>query len=170
MFTDEQINAYYNVKAPTELYKKIVKPQSHNKRWVYTITVVAACFAFMIMGIFVNNQHNNIVVNGQKLKSSIQFYDTAPVFERSVSSVVSIPVEIKISQDTNISVDKGVISIDGNPSTEIDISDSATIWWEFEPNEDDNVFVMLISDKKGVQKVTLEYENAKITVTKEKEK
>jgi len=29
---------------------------------------------------------------------------------------------------------------------------------------------MLISNKKGVQKVTLEYENAKITVTKEKEK
>jgi len=170
MFADEQIKAYRNIKAPNELRKKIVKPQS-NKKWLYTIIVVAACFIFMITGILIDSQHNNIVINGQQLKSSIEFYDTAPAFERTVSSAVSIPVEIKVSQDTNISVDKGVISIDGSDSTkEICISDSAIIWWEFEPTEDSNVFEMLISNKKGVQKLTLEYDNAKITVTKEKEK
>ncbi len=170
MFTDEQIKAYHNIKAPDELRKKIVKQKS-NKKWLSTIAVAAACFIFMITGILINSQHNNIVVNGQQLKGSIEFYDTAPILERTVSSVVSIPVEIEVSQNTTISVDRGVISIDGcNPTKEIDISDSATIWWEFEPTKDNNVFEMLISNKKGVQKVTLEYENAKITVTKEKEK
>lgn len=170
MFTDKQINAYNNIKVPDELCKKVLKSQNDSKKWLYTITVIAACFIFMITVTLVNSQHNNIVVNGQKLKSSIEFYDTAPVFERTVSSVVSVPVEIKVSRDTKISVDKGVISIDGNPFTEIDISDSATIWWEFEPTEDSNVFEMLITNKKGVQKITLEYENSKITVTKEKQK
>ncbi len=171
MFTDKEINAYRDIKAPSDLCKKIKNAQKKSKRLLYSITVVAACFVFMITGVFINSQSNNIVVNGQKLKSSVEFYDTTSSLGRTVSSVISVPVEIKVSRSTNISVEEGLISIDGGNSTkEIDISDDTMFWWEVEPSGENQVFEMLITDKKGVQKITLEYKNAKITVTKEKEK
>jgi hypothetical protein len=121
-------------------------------------------------GVILGNQ-NNIVINGQELKSSIVFYDTASSYGRTVSSSISVPVEIKTSRKTKISVSEGLISIDGlEPTKELTISSKEIIWWEIELEDSDNVFEMKISDKNGAEKVTLKYENAKITVTKEKEK
>ena len=42
--------------------------------------------------------------------------------------------------------------------------------FKIEPQHAQGEFEMLIEDKKGVKKVTLKYDNTKVTVTKEKEK
>lgn len=170
MFTENEITAYQSIKAPDELRQKITKTRKRSYKALYFISTAAACFIFILAGVIINNQ-SNIVINGQELESDIVFYDTASSYGRTVSSSISVPVEIKTSRKTTISVLEGFISIDGSePLKEITISDKAVIWWEIELKDSDNVFEMQISDKTGAEKVTLNYENAKITVTKEKEK
>ena len=128
--------------------------------------------AFIIIsGIIINNNQSGIIINGQKLTNSVIFYDKASASGRTRSSSVSVPLEIKASGKTEIAVSAGLISIKGSiPKKEITISSDETIWWEFEPDEEKCVFEMRISDKSGAKKVTLEYDNAKITATKENEK
>lgn len=171
MFTDKEIIAYHNIKAPDELRERVLKSQKKSKNSLRFVAAVAACFVFIISGFFIiSNKQSNIVVNGQKLTGIVEFYDTTSAFGRTVSSAISVPIEIKTSKNTNISVSKGIISINGSsPAREISISSSEIIWWEINP-EGSEVFEMKISDSKGVRKVTLKYENAKITATKEKVK
>lgn len=170
MFTEKEITAYRNIKAPDDLRQKITRTQRKSKKALYIMSAVAACFVILISGFALNNQ-SRIYINGQELKESVVFYDTASSSGRTVSSTVSVPVEIKTSGNAKVSVSRGFISINGSEaSKEAIVSSSEIIWWEIEPGEAENVFEMKISDKKGVKKVTLEYENAKITVTKENEK
>lgn len=168
MFTDEEIQVYRSVKAPVNLREKITKPRKKPRKIFYFSSIGVACFILIIFGFVINNQ-SNIVVNGQILNDSIVFYDTSVSKSRAVSSKVSIPIEINALHSTEVSVSQGLISLEGsNPSKEIVISSSSTIWWEITPSETDNLFEMRISNNKGVEKVTLKYENTKITATKEK--
>lgn len=170
MFTDKEITVYRNIKAPDDLCHRITKSQSKQKKVIYFSSAIAVCFIFIISAFVINNQ-SNIVINGQNLNDSIVFYDTSATAGRSISSEISIPIEIKAKHDTKVVVSNGLISIEGsNPSSEILLSDSQQIWWHIDPNATDTPFEMYVSDKKGVEKVTLKYENTKITVTKEKSK
>ena len=150
MFTEKELTAYRNIKAPDELRQKITKTQKKTYKRLYFISAVAACFIFIMSGVILGNQ-NNIVINGQELKSSIVFYDTASRYGRTVSSSISVPVEIKTSRKTKISVSEGLISIDGlEPTKELTISSKEIIWWEIELEDSDNVFEMKISDKNDL--------------------
>lgn len=170
MFTDKEVTAYYNIKAPDDLRQRITKPQKKSKKMLYISSAIAACFIFVITGFVINNQ-SNIVINGKLLKDSIVFYDNTISLGRTVSSKISVPIEIKTLHSTKITVAQGVISAEGSTSSkELVISSSKMILWEIEPNQNDNLFEMQISNNKGVEKVTLQYENGKITATKEKEK
>ena len=169
MFSEKQIVAYRNIKAPDELRNKITNSSKNKFKTLYFISAMAACL-ILVSSIILNNQ-NSIIINGQKLNDTIVFYDTTSSHIRTVSHSISVPVEIKTSNNTKISVSNGYISIDGsNPNSEIEIDSSKVIWWEIELKTSENVFEMKISDKKGVKLVTLKYDNAKIIVSKEKEK
>lgn len=169
MFTDKEIAAYRNIKAPIDLCKKITNPKKKQRKVLYFSSAIAACFILVISGFVIMNNQSNIVINGQDLKDSVVVYDTSKTVGRNISSVTSIPIEIKVSDNTKVVVSDGFISVNGsNPSNEIVLSTSETIWWEIDLNNPDNVFEMRISDKKGVEKITLIYENQKITASKEK--
>lgn len=170
MFTEKEIVAYRNIKAPDSLRQKIVGKQKNYKKTIGFIVAVAACFILIISGFALNNQIN-IVVNGQKLNDSVEFYCTASAMHKAVNSTVVVPIEIDVKNNTQISVSDGKISIDGSdPSGEIIITSPKEILWEIEPKEMQCEFEMLITNQKGAEKVTLKYDNSKITVTKEKEK
>jgi len=168
MFTDKEITAYRNIKAPVDLCQKITKPRKRSRTILYLTGTIAACFILIISGFVINNK-SNIVINGQQLKDSIIFYDNSLSNSRSISLSTVIPIEIKASTETKVVVSNGLISAKGsNPSKEMIIKSSETIWWELDLSESNDVFEMLISDKKGVEKINLKYENTKFTVTKEK--
>ncbi len=113
--------------------------------------------------------NSNIVINGQPLKDSVVFYDTTSYLGRTVSSLISVPVEIKATGKTTVSVSHGFVSVDGaTTEKEVVITSSQIVWWEIDHQQDGNLFEMSISDQKGVTKVTLKYEDSKITATKEK--
>ena len=169
MFTEKELTAYRNIKAPDELRQKIIGNQKSNKRIISVIATVAACFVLIISGVAINNNQSNIIINGQKLNSRIE-YNLASSMAKSVSSTVTVPLRLKVKESTTVSVTDGLICIDGNTSKEATITSSTEVLWEVEPTTENSEFIMLITDKKGVQKVTLKYNNEKITITKEKTK
>lgn len=167
MFTENEKQIYRNIKAPEELRQKIISSPQKSKRIIPFISIAAACFILVISGFLINSGNNKIIINGQTLKNSIVFYDTASMSGRSISSSLSIPIELEISRETEVSVSQGFLSFNGqNPTKQLKLSSSSTIWWEIEPDKSEKTFNMQISDKKGVTKVTLSYENGKITITK----
>lgn len=168
MFTDKQITVYRNIKAPADLCQKITKPNKRSNKIFYLAGTLAACFLLLITGFFINSKSNIVInVNGQQLTDSIVFSDNSLSNSRSVSPTTSIPIEINVSDETKVIVSEGFISVDGsNPSNELVITSSKTIWWEVDVSETIDS-EMLISDKKGVEKINLKYENTKITITKE---
>ncbi len=168
MFSDKEISAYNSIKAPDELYKKISRTKKTYKLPLYIATAVAASFVFIISGYFLTPK-SSIIVNGQKLTDSVVFYDTTSASARNVSSTILVPIEIKVNGNTTVSVSQGnIISVNNEPKSEIELSDSGIVWWEISPEQADGIFKMQITDKKGVKTISLKYQNTKITVTKEK--
>lgn len=167
MFSDEEKNLYRSITAPDGLYQKIIAKQRKPKKALYAIAAMAACLVLIVSGVIMNTP-SSIVVNGQKLKDSVEFYVATSTLERTVSSTISVPVELDVNCKTEISVNDGLIRIEGGePSKKIEINSSDLLWWEIEPKRSAQEFEMLISSQKGVQKVSLKYENAKIKVTRE---
>ncbi len=171
MFTEKEIAVYRSIKAPADLCQKIIKQKNNTRKILCIASVIAACFIIVISGLmfgFVMDNQSNIVINGEKLNDSIVFYDTSVSVGRSVSSVTTVPVEIEVSSKTKVEVSQGFISVDGSdPVNEIVLTSSKTVFWEFDHSNTDNVLEMYITDEKGVEKVTLIYDNTKITATRE---
>ena len=168
MFTEKELSCYQSIKAPEDLLLKIKRKQKISNIPA-RILAAAAVFLFLLSGIyFYSAGESDIIVNGQVLQESIVFYDTMPAMERNFSSKISFPIEIHPARKTRISVTKGSLSIDGvSFEKEVTISSDTTLWWELE-KEEETLFTMELSDEKGIQEVTLKYENGKIIVTKEK--
>ena len=81
MFTDKEIIAYHNIKAPDGLRERVLKIQKKSKNSLRFVAAVAACFVFIISGFFIISiKQSNIVVNGQKLTGTVEFYDTTSAF------------------------------------------------------------------------------------------
>ena len=173
MFTDKETSAYRSIKAPDSLRKKIIGEKSGHKKAkiiIGCIATIAACFVLIISSTIIS-QHSEIVINGQKLNNSVEFSCLSRALERVTDFSVSVPVQLNVKQTTKISVLDGTISINGEEqSKEIIIMSPKEILWKITPEEAQCKFEMFITDNKGVQKVTLKYDNTKITVTKEKEK
>lgn len=171
MFTDKELFAFRNIKAPDNLREKIIGKQKTNKNYTKFIAAVAACFILVISVIAINNTQNNIVVNGQKLTDSLELQQVSSSMQKTRSSTVTVAFQFKVNSSTTLSVSDGTITFDSlNLSKELVIDSPKEVLWQVEPSAKQCEFEMLITDKKGVQKVTLKYDNAKITLTKEKEK
>ena len=173
MFTDKEISAYRNIKAPDSLRQKIISEKSSRKNLkIITgcIATVAACFVIILSSVIIS-QNSKIIVNGQQLHNSVEISCLSRTVERGTSFSISVPIQLKVKQPTKISVPDGTISINGGKqSKEITITSAKEILWEIAFEEAQGEFEMFITDNKGVQKVTLKYDNTKITVIKEKEK
>lgn len=171
MFSDKEMKAYRGIKAPEELYRSIVGTKRKERNTLRIITALAACLVLIVTSVFIFKGKSNIIVNGQPLDGRIVFYDTATAKARSVSSAISVPIEIKAEGKTEISVLHGHVLVDGNePSKDITISSAETLRWEITPTDGDDVYEMRITDKKGTSIISLRYNDTKITVTKEKAK
>lgn len=167
MFTDEEKRAYHNIKAPDTLYQRITIKSKTPKRMWYGLAAMAASLVLIVTSIVMQGQ-GDIIVNGRKLKGSVEFYVATAAMERSVSSAVSVPVEPSVKGRTTVLVDGGLVRTEeGEPREEIVIEKSCVLWWEIEPESETQEYKMKISDQKGERILSLKYENSKIIVTKE---
>lgn len=174
MFSKSQIDAYQKVVAPDELYEKI-QNANYNKRLVsfnsaMKFAAVAACFAVvMTIGLLSRVQSPNVIINGLEIESSVEFYDVSPAMEMRSSPIYSIPVEIEVDKSATISVSEGVMTVDEKaPGSELDISESATVWWNIERAEEMPECQMKIDDERNTTIITLEFDEAERKITARK--
>ena len=159
MFDERQIRAYNSIKAPDALYNKI-KAKRKNYSWA----VVAACLVCIFaLGVFFIPEKNEIKVNGIVLENNVVLVKES-VMARS--TLVPVSIEIEIKEETEVEVSGGYLVFDGKESKKLTLNEPCTVIWMAE--EQDLPQEMKISDKKGVTKLTLIYENEQYIIKKEK--
>ncbi len=159
MFDERQINAYNSIKAPDALYNKI-KAKRKNYSWA----VIAACLVCVLMlGAFFMPQKATIKVDGIVLEN-----DAVVLNENKMarSTFLSVKFELDVKEETEISVSGGKIVFLDKESDKITLSQQGEFLWVLEELEFPQE--MKISDKKGVTKLTLIYENSQYIIKKEK--
>lgn len=170
MFKEQELNSYRSIKAPQELYDKIMaakKPKVHWSR--YAAGLVAACLVLVMgIGFFFRGGEPGIIINGQLLDSSVVYHDLAPAAELRSSEVLTVPLELELSGRSQIVVTQGRLTLDGNePTDELTTSGTVTLLWEVPRGA--SGCEMHIESGKILTTLTLEYEETQITITKKGE-
>ena len=172
MFKEQELNIYRSISAPTELYEKVMavrKPRLHWQK--YAAGLVAACLVLALgAGFFFRGGSPDIIVNGQPLESSVVYYDLSPAAEMRTSPVVTVPLELELPRDAQITVTEGQLSLDGKSSGKtLSASGSVSLLWEIPREKEALSCEMHIDDGNAITTLTLTYEESKITITKKGE-
>lgn len=172
MFKEQELNTYRSICAPEELYEKVMAAKKPQRPWQrYATGLVAACLVLALgAGFFFRGGSPDIIVNGQPLESSVVYYDLSTTAEMRTSPVVTVPVELELTRNAQITVTEGQLSLDGKSSGKtLSASASVTLLWEIPREEETLSCEMHIDDGKAVTILTLTYEESKITITKKGE-
>ena len=142
MFSKSQLDTYNNIKAPAELYEKVVnaKPKKNNLYIIPFVSTLAACLV-LISGIYIfaKDSKPEIIFNGQELTSAVVFYDISPAMELDMRSspVLSIPLELTLKEETTVTASHGKLCCEGYaPASALTLNDTASVLWEIQREED----------------------------------
>lgn len=180
MFNEKEIEAYQSIKAPYSLRDNIMADYDLDytpKHILYsgrlkTLASVAACVILIVtFSIFTTKDFNSFSasVNGEKLSSeSITFTSSQPALmtaDARALSTVSVPIELDIHRDTEITVSNGTIQVLDDKTGEV-LSNETTI------NTDTDIFVcweviiddassyeMTVSDTNNTYVITLAFDD-----------
>ena len=169
MFTEQQRSVYQSIQAPPELREKILgKKKTNRKIPAYIVTAVAACLVLaMGIGMFLPGGDIGVICNGQKLENSIVYYDLATAYETRGATQISVPVELELSEKSEISVTKGSLIREGEDVGEhLTAASKVSLMWQLPRGEENFCCEMTVTGEEEVTTITLNYENSKITITK----
>lgn len=169
MFQEQERNAYQSIRVPQELREKVMAKKKPKRQLpVYLTTAIAACLVLAIgMGFFFRGGEPNIRINGQTLESSVVYYDLSPASEMRSAPILSVPVELELSGESEISVSHGTLVREGQtPVSTLKASSAVSLIWQIQLGQEMTTCEMTITHEKGVTTMTLEYVDSKITVTK----
>ena len=170
MFKEQELNTYRSITAPQELHDKIMAAQKPKTRWSrYAAGLVAACLVLALgAGFFLQGSEPDITINGQPLESSVIYHDLAPAAVQRTSDALTVPVELKLSGKSRITVTQGQLTLgEGEPSQEVTASGSVTLLWEIPRGA--SMCQMYINGRNAVTTLTLENEDSQIVITKKGE-
>ena len=143
MFTDEQKKAYASIKAPDELFDKIVSSAENDSKVVHLfktrfskIVAAAACVVFVAVASFVSFNGGNVQtsVNDEKLNENssvaVSVADNEIALARE-ASYGEASISIELTKDALISVDSGSFDVvgEGKNLTEFSADESVEIIW-----------------------------------------
>ena len=161
MFQEQERMAYQSIHAPEALRQKVMAKKPVRHLPMYLTTALAACLALVIgLGFLFRGGEPGISVNGQTLKDSIVYYDLSVADLRS-APVLTVPVDLELSGESEISVSHGSLIREG----ESPVSRS----WQICKAEEIPICEMTITQGKDVTTITLEYNQSEITITKKGE-
>ncbi len=163
MFDKKQLDAYNSIKAPDELYEKVIGSESTKKKSkIYLIPLVASFAACLVIfvGAFIafDSSELKVSVFGEELTSTVSYN---PSSEASVASAralptLSVPVELEISKTTEVSVSSGFILLGASsPATSVTSDENIQLIWEIELKDDFTPCEMTLKDKNGTTTLTL---------------
>lgn len=169
MFSEKERAAYQSIRAPQALYDKVMGAEKPARRWTsYVPTLAAACLVLVLgMGFFFRGGEPGIVIQGQSLVSSVEYYHAVPASELRSVPTVTVPVELELPRATRVSVTAGQLTCQGKePGTELKVSGSVTLYWEIPGDAEPGRCEMHIGTGRNATVLTYEYEETKITLTK----
>lgn len=169
MFKEQERMAYQSIRAPKELREKVMEQKKPRRRVpMYLTTALAACLVLAIgIGFFFPSGEPGIMINGQQLQSSVQYYDLTPASDMRSTSILSVPVDLELSGESEISVSHGSLVREGEePVSKLTVGSDLSLTWEIQRTEEIPTCEMTITQGKDVTTLTLEYEKSKITITK----
>ena len=168
MFREQERMAYQSIRAPEELREKIMAKKKPTKGLpMYLTTALAACLVLAIgIGLFFpGGNAPGITVNGQPLKDTVVYYDVAAAADMRSTSFLTVPVELELSEESEISVSQGTLTAeDGSPAPQRWASGTVSLLWQL-PREQATC-KMTITDGRNVTTLTLQYNQSEITITK----
>ena len=161
MFSQNQLDAYKNIKAPAELYAKI-KDAKPRKKPLYLIPIaasLAACLVILFCSVFAQSKAYmpGVLVNGQKLESSVMFYDVSPadIMESRTTPKLQVPIQLNIQEKTEITVTEGLVKFENVQNETITIDKSSTVYWEIEQTSPFPQCKMTLSSASATTVITL---------------
>lgn len=169
MFTEQQRNAYRSIQAPPELREKILGKKKAKRHFpAYLGSALAACLVIAVgIGLFLPGGEPGILCNGQRLENSIVYYDVAPASEMRSASVLSVPVDLELSEESEISVNAGCLIRAGeNVGSHLSAASDISLTWQLSKTKEIFPCEMTITSEEDVTTITLNYEETKIIITK----
>ncbi len=161
MFNKSQVDAYSDIKAPQELYAKVIssKPKKSKIYLIPLVSSLAACI-ILIFGVaaFGSSYNPQVTFNGQELTDSVVFYDISPAnaLDMRSSPVLSVPVELELSEKTQVFVSEGVLVLDNGERTEYNTYEGKVSFvWEIERTGDFPTSAMTLESDKGTKEIIL---------------
>lgn len=170
MFREQERMAYQSIRAPRELREKIMAKKKPAKRLpVYLTTALAACLVLAIgLSFFLpGGNAPGITINGQQLKDTIVYYDVSPASDMRNIPVLTVPVDLEISDESDICVSCGTLVREGeDPVTMLTVSENISLVWQLPKTEQMPICEMTITAGSTVTTLTLQYNQSEITITK----
>ena len=161
MFDKSQLQAYSSIKAPDELYDKVIasKPKK-SKIYLLPLAVsFAACLMLIFGSVFYWGSYNpQVTFNGQNLTDSVVFYAVSPAkaLDMRSSPVLSVPVELKLDEETEVSVNEGVLMLENGEKVKYNtFKGNVSLIWEIEQAENFPKAVMTLKSNKVTKEIVL---------------
>ncbi len=163
MFDKKQIDAYNSIKAPDELYEKVISNGASTKKSkIYLLPLVASFAACLVIfvGAFMafNSSGLKVSVFGQELTSTVSYTpesEAGVALARAVPTL-SVPVELDVNKATDISVSSGFIFLGASsPATSVTVEEKTELTWLVELTDDFTSCEMTLKDSKGTTTLTL---------------
>ena len=171
MFNEQEVQAYQGIRAPETLRSKVLAAKKPVRQWNKVIpSLAAACLVLVVAGGFLfRGGEPDIVINGEKLKSSIVYHDLFPAAEMRSAPDLTVPMELELSGTAVLRVTHGQLTLGNQTAAELTASGDVELLWQI-PREGQIPLCQLhIDDGKDVTTITLEYKETQITITKKGE-
>lgn len=162
MFSEKEMDAYRQTKAPEELRRKIENCVVPNKKNVLfsrmkVVVAMAACFIFVIiLNIFMQKKPIPVTVNGYELEGELMFSPVSSAMSMRAVSVCSVPIELELDEKTFISVSDGFLVVnDKEPVAEMEVAEDVKIWWNIHSSDEITEYEMQIKQGGEITRIIL---------------
>lgn len=166
MFSEEQVKAYKSIKAPDELYERVLtacETPVKKKNNIYKFSSLAACLAVFIavaivFGAAGFSGGTTVNINGSALSASPIALPVSAA-EASARTVSGIQLEADVEKNSDIYTSDGNVYI---YDTETDeelygniTAEKVTLVWDIIPENTEKTYVLTIENSRGATEVTL---------------
>lgn len=145
MFSEEQLRAYRSVKAPEFLLDAVLtssrekEPRPNTSRWL--LPLMAACLMLCVSLVFLTSRQSpvSVFLDGSELVDAVTLNRAEEKALRRSAPALSLPLELHLREETEISVSHGALHWEENEPTDTLIAkDKVSLVW-FLPSEGDFV-------------------------------
>ena len=167
MFDKKHIDAYSNIKAPHELFEKVVnaKPQKTKLYLIPLISSMAACLVliFGVATFYFKDFNPSITLDGEVLSSGSVVTCTinaeltpASIYDMRSLRAFEIPVELKLDNKTEVTVSNGAIILENGERTQsTSLEGNKALLWEVPPKAEETECTMTLRSFGKTQQIIL---------------